>query len=391
MVTGPQFDHAAYDAVLFIDSMIPLEGRPLPELPWQELGLGQKVLLLVVPQVLQEVDKRKRDGRLGKRAREFRRLVEPAALAGAPIRLVDGPPVVDLALAPSSRIDWDKLDDLDPDEGDAKVVAQILHERGVPDERKMLFSHDMLPIALASRRGLSVRRFPDEWLAPSEPSPHDKEVTKLKARVRELEMAEPDVNATITFGVSPPVELPVVEPLSREEQSELYDLLLRQNPRQGQQSPALMGGYGYDTECDGKYQKYVDETLPAYMANLHKLVQDYHAVRATNSPALIKSASIHPSRYSFCARPNLAPTTDGIRGSMPSPSTNATHCSGRSNWISPAGRPCDAHGRTRGCSRSGKSTSSLSISAPSTQVVSELPDLYLASRRSHLVLWPIHP
>lgn len=137
MVLDMPFDHSKYDGVLFIDSMIPLEGRPLPELPWVELGLGPKLLLLVVPQVLQEVDKRKRDGRLGKRAREFRRLVEPAALTGGPIRLVDGPPIaVDLALAPSSRIDWNQMDDLDPEEGDAKVVAQILHERGVPDDRK---------------------------------------------------------------------------------------------------------------------------------------------------------------------------------------------------------------------------------------------------------------
>ena len=35
--------------------------------------------------------------------------------------------------------------------------------------------------------------------------------------------------------------------------------------------------YGYDTEYDGKYQKFFDETLPAYTGGLHKIVQDYYA------------------------------------------------------------------------------------------------------------------
>ncbi len=145
VVSAPgQFDHGEYDAMLFVDSMIPLEGRPLPELPCDELNLGSRILLLVVPQVLQEVDKRKRDGRLGKRAREFRRLVEPVALSGKPIRLTEGPPSVDLALARSGRIGWNRLDDLDPGESDAKVVAQVLHEQVVPDDRKVLFIQDML-------------------------------------------------------------------------------------------------------------------------------------------------------------------------------------------------------------------------------------------------------
>jgi hypothetical protein len=87
------------------------------------------ILLLFVPQVLKEVDSKKRDGRLAKHAREFNRLIAPAAETGGVVRLVDGPPFVDLALAVTNRIDWDQLDDLDPDEPDARVVAQVLNEK----------------------------------------------------------------------------------------------------------------------------------------------------------------------------------------------------------------------------------------------------------------------
>lgn len=267
-----------FDAFLFIDSMVALEGLPLAELPWADLGLGRRILLLVVPQVLQEVDKRKRDGRLAKRAREFRRLVGPAALTGEPTRIMDGDVQVMLTLASPSRVDWDALDDLDPQEGDARLVAQILHDRRVPHDRKTLISQDMLPIALASRRGLAVIRFPDEWIAPPEPSPHDKELTKLKTRVRELEASEPSPNATVHFSVGSPFTLPLVTPLSREEQAMFAAHLIRQNPRQAQPSLGFASNpLLYDTEYDGKYQTFVSATVPRYAANLHEYVQAYHS------------------------------------------------------------------------------------------------------------------
>lgn len=96
--------------------------------------------------------------------------------------------------------------------------------------------------------------------------------------MRELETAEPDLKATITFSVSQPLEVPLVEALTPQEQLELVDSLRRANPRQSQGSPGLMSSmYGYDGEYDGKYQAYADEALPAYAASVHKLVQDYHA------------------------------------------------------------------------------------------------------------------
>ncbi len=157
-------DFTAYSTILFIDSMVALEAKPLPMLPWHEIDAAGPILLMVVPQVNAEIDKRKRDGRLGRRAREFNRLIAPAAESASPARISDRPPVVDIAIAACDRIEWDVLDDLDPELGDARVVAQILHARGMPLERKSLFSHDINPIAMATRYGIKTRKMPDHWL-----------------------------------------------------------------------------------------------------------------------------------------------------------------------------------------------------------------------------------
>jgi hypothetical protein len=58
--------------------------------------------------------------------------------------------------------------------------------RGVPPDHRLLFTHDVNPIAMASRHGLKTRKLPDHWLLEPEPSPNEKEIIRLKARVREL-------------------------------------------------------------------------------------------------------------------------------------------------------------------------------------------------------------
>src|SRR5690606_23748168 len=95
---------------------------------------------------------------------EFNRLISSAAEAGLPTRICSGPPAVDIGIAVCDRIDWAALDDLDPEHADARLVAQVLHGRDVPHGLKMLLSHDINPIAMASRHGISVCKMPDHWL-----------------------------------------------------------------------------------------------------------------------------------------------------------------------------------------------------------------------------------
>lgn len=86
---------------------------------------------------------------------------------------------------------------------------------------------------------MRVLKFPDEWLAPSEPSPQDKELTRLRARVRELETAEPDLKAVLTFGVAAPFTKQLVEALTDDERRDLKSHLVRKTHEKFKIHPAL--------------------------------------------------------------------------------------------------------------------------------------------------------
>jgi hypothetical protein len=58
---------------VFIGTMVVLESPPLAQLPWNEIDGAVPILVLVLPQVQAEIDKRNRDGRLAERARAFGR------------------------------------------------------------------------------------------------------------------------------------------------------------------------------------------------------------------------------------------------------------------------------------------------------------------------------
>jgi len=271
---GIDFD--VYSTILFMDSMVALEAKPLELLPWHEIDDTGPILVLVVPQVNKEIDKRKRDGRLGQRARAFNRLIAPAAESASTARIYEGQLVVDIALAVCDRIDWGVLDYLDPEDGDARVVAEILHSRGIPPGRKLLFSHDINPIAMAVRHGLKCRKMPDHWLLEPEPSPYEKEITKLKARLKQLESTAPDLVSSVTFDLSGPLQLYQVRSLSDGEQSELVDRILAENPKPVQNNFPGLSSLSYDASLNTRYTKYCTSIVPSYASTLHRHLERHY-------------------------------------------------------------------------------------------------------------------
>jgi hypothetical protein len=273
---GPDF--TTYSTVLFMDSMVALEARPLRELPWQEIDPNGPILVLLVPQVNTEIDRRKRDGRLAKRAREFNRIIAPAAETASPSRICDGPPVVDIAIAICDRINWDALDDLDPDSGDARVVAQILHARGVPHDKRLLFSHDINPIAMAARHNLRTHKMPDHWLLEPEPSPMEKEAQKLRARIQDFEAAEPTMTALIDFEARSPLTLFDVAPLSLDQQRRMIERIIEENPGVEQRlSPfgaPMLGEFDYSYE--EKYERYCTAVVPRHAKDFHRRLETHY-------------------------------------------------------------------------------------------------------------------
>ncbi|RUW74817.1 MULTISPECIES: hypothetical protein [unclassified Mesorhizobium] len=270
----PAFEHAKYSSIVFIDSMVALEGKPLETLPWHELDPTGPILILVVPQVNSEIDKRKRDGRLGKRARAFNRLIAPAAETAAPHQIAGGPPAIEIAIARPARINWDQYDDLDPGEGDDRVIAQILHATDVPAEHRRLLTHDTNPIAIGSRHGLKSWRMPDHWLLEPELSPKDKEIAKLTARVRELEEAQPSIEVSLQFGPDQPQTVFRVEPVPSDARRAITTQVIRRNPSQDDDSPySLRRDYSYGD----RYRDYRIKVVPRYTASVHRFLEVLYA------------------------------------------------------------------------------------------------------------------
>lgn len=263
---------ADYKVKVFLDANVVLEGKTLAELPWQDIDSEGPILALLTPQVLSEVDSKKRDGRLGKIARGFNQLIAPVALGGTPVLVREASPRVALALAICDRIDWDQYDDLDPDDGDSRVVAEILQTRDLGSQEKLFVSQDIKPLAFATRRGLRTFRISDNWLRPVEPTPQDKAIQRLKQRVQELELTEPELKVEVTFGQAKHLRLYRVADLSPDERDVIKRKILTKNrkPSQSRRSGGLAMysaglGYDYDSSLDDRYATYRDRTLPAFM------------------------------------------------------------------------------------------------------------------------------
>jgi len=261
--------YSEFAVCAFADSNVVLEGKPLAELPWGDAHPSGPILVLFVPTVLREVDSKKRDGRLGKIAREFNRQIAPVATTGRPVKLCDGPPAVFLDLAACERIPWERYPDLDCDEPDSKVVAETLHAKGVTADQRLLISNDIRPVALATKSGLKVLHATDAWLRPKDSSPNDKEMQRLKQKVAELEKTEPAISISLDVAGELPCEVFIVEPLNSADTAVLKKLILERTPEPKSLSGSMfslsaLSEYG-DHVAREDYDKYVRVTLPKFI------------------------------------------------------------------------------------------------------------------------------
>ena len=104
--SAPPAFYPDYPVKVFPDSNIILEGKPIADLPWSEIDSTGPILVLLSPTILDEVDSKKRDGRLAKHARAFNRLIGPIAQSGKPLTIRESGPRVDIALASCDRLPW---------------------------------------------------------------------------------------------------------------------------------------------------------------------------------------------------------------------------------------------------------------------------------------------
>lgn len=264
-------EYSEFPTKIFIDSNVVLEALPLKDLPWSEIDPIGPILILLTPTLLSEVDSKKRDGRLAVRAREFNRLVAPIAEHGQPINLVADTPRVDIVIARCHRIDWNSYDDLDPSQGDARIIAEVLNVQGVPEEQRLVVSQDINPLFMAQRHGLKTHHVSDNWLPRPEPSPQEKEIAKLKGQVREYAKTEPQFD--IKFEMQPgAVEVHQVHKLTESEVSMMVRDIIAANPKQ-EQKQDLLSYMQYDSSLNDRYAKYEHKTVPDFVRGYHKKLE----------------------------------------------------------------------------------------------------------------------
>lgn len=264
-----EIKYDCYKVKAFLDTNIILECRPLAELPWQEIDADGPILALVTPTAIKEIDSKKQDGRIGKRAREFNRLIASVAAGGPPIVLRDSAPRVELALSRAIRIPWDQHDDLDPDDGDSCIVAEVLHAKDMSVAGKLIVSHDIKPIAFASNYDVPTLHVSDSWLRQPEPHPKDREIQKLNQQLAQYQATEPAFAIVIKLIDAEPVAVVRIEDLTDAEcatiQRQIHDL----NPpvEQDRGLYGIASSLGtYDHSYDERFKAY-RKRVPIFMAN----------------------------------------------------------------------------------------------------------------------------
>lgn len=281
------------ELVAFLDANIVLEGKPMAELPWTQIATAGLIRVLIVPKAMDEIDAKKRDGRLGPHARAFNRLIAPSVINGEPIVLREADPRVELQMATCSRIPWSDYDELDPDDGDSRIVAEALNVRNVASQNRFLISHDIKPLAYARGRDLPVHQASDDWLRGPEPSPKDKEIQRLKQQLAEYKKDEPTFEISIEVSDITPPTIYRVTALDTGQANDITALLKKKNPKKSNGSRDLYGvssGFDIDRDSsyDDKYRAFISRKVPSFVAKFSEKLellfnQRFLTVRVTNS------------------------------------------------------------------------------------------------------------
>lgn len=297
-----------FDNLVVIDTQVVLEGKPLSQLPWQDLFQGS-ILLLVPRQVQTEIDKRKNDGRLGKRARAFNKLLDGFIENRVPSPITNMPKVAVATIANRS-IDWVELDDLEKDDADDRIVAQMLNALVDRPEELVLMSHDMRPRDAAITHDLNAIKFPEAWLREPDPSPDEKRIATLEAQNRLLLADQPELQVRVEEVTPTPWTFVEVEPPSENDVETVFLDCLSKAPPKSSSGPYGIGA-NYDPSHGDRlssWRKDLEKVLPIMNEGLGKIwaqhrfrvaVENIGSIPAENLSLEIRSGNtvLHSAPY----------------------------------------------------------------------------------------------
>jgi hypothetical protein len=272
MNTAPSV-YSEFRTFVFVDTNVALECLALQQLPWADVDAVGPILLLVTPTVLKEVDGKKNHSRLGDHARRFNKLLRPLLSGSETVLVRPSPaPIVKLALAECDRIEWSTVPELDPDESDSRIIAEVLAARGISLARKIVVSNDIRPLDLARRHGLRPFHAEDCWLRPKEISEAERKAAALQRQLDAIKTREPELS--ISFQAPPsPINTYHVAAMTQEEKNDLRDTILRHNPMPQQKSDVGLHIMAHDPSIEERYEKYENKIVPAFVAQYERKLE----------------------------------------------------------------------------------------------------------------------
>ena len=180
---------------LFPDTNLFIQCKQVRDLDWSEWSEFSEIHLIVCRPVTREIDDQKTRGnsRVAQRSRSTYQLFGPLAEDEQDFLVInDSAPMVKLMLEGLGQPSPELKEVLNYNKTDDEIVGCLHRFRQEnPDVDARLLTHDRGPMLTARSLGLPCVPIMETWLLPPEQNQAEKENTRLKQRVAELEKAEP--------------------------------------------------------------------------------------------------------------------------------------------------------------------------------------------------------
>ena len=224
---------------LFPDTNLFIQCFPLEELDWSEWADYDEIILIVSRPVQREIDSQKRraNTRLAKRAQKAYQLFrEILASDSHNYTVLTDSPRVTLRLASPSLPSAELNELLDYSTTDDELVGCVHRFQQEHFDREVrLLTHDAGPMMTARTLELKVAPIREDWLLPPEHTDSQREISKLKERIDELEHHEPQFRIWIVDEQGNEIDSistdhRIYEPMSADDISDCIESLRSQFP-----------------------------------------------------------------------------------------------------------------------------------------------------------------
>ena len=276
--------------LLVVDTNLFHEFRRLEELPWEELGESEEIVLIVSDPVQTELDEQKKSlrARIKKRAlnwtKRFRKLILTDQIDEL-VRKSNPSVTIRLDYTPPSE---DNGNVLDLTIADDRIVAIAFALREAdPDQRIALFSDDLRPLRKARHVGLEAMEIPQTWRRQPEPTAEEQKIETLTKKLTILSKQEPDL--TLSCSIEPPIEfvLPIYEALSVKQVSGFMEAIKTKYPmednfeRARNLTPIEMVAFHlqlreFRAASKDDIKRYIQEDYPNWLEQCHHRLTTAH-------------------------------------------------------------------------------------------------------------------